>query len=656
MVRRLNISGGGLLLALLVASTVPARAQSGSATVVQAFVYGISNSGISTGSFVDFGACALGCAATFDLSGTRTDAGAGALSTLYAITPDGRYAVGKYGGGTWTPMVYSVPASPLSLVTPPVILPSGTVFGANVTGALAQGLSPDGSIVVGWESGSGLPYGQLAVQWYKVAGTWTEFALGHLNANDNSVATGATNVSHTIVGYDTWSPGGQAAWYTKNGGPLQALSSGGYIYSGASAISADGSTIVGLGWNGSGNPTRAVAWSGANYTTMVDLGTLGGNSSATAVNADGSIIVGNSNGVAMRWTATGGMKNFNTLLGNAGVDMSSISLLSVAGISGNGLYYAANSATNGYIVYYDGTIGGVTTPVGLQSSIDDLQRSRETIAIQQDAYAGLMIGDLDRQKPGYELGAFGLLGSAVGGTRGRAGWADNLTVTGGIAGGSGGYDTPSYRGFMGAAALRYDFLAPVGGWRPFAQLGGSIGELDDLGFKRTYSNGAGTATGSGSTSGHVASLFARLGVTEDLSPTDQVQVSAEIGERWLTTGAYGETLSSTNPFPATVAAGSDHMTIGKAAVAWSHGITKDLDFTARAALGTTLGGSSGLVATVSGVGTFQGAYQQANWAEAGLRIGYHATDRMTLDAYATGIAGRDVGTLGHVGAGIRLAF
>ena len=81
--------------------------------------------------------------------------------------------------------------------------------------------------------------------------------------------------------------------------------------SGANAISADGSVVVGFGG-------EAIRWSAA--TGMVGLGFLpGGNASdALGVNSNGSVVVGYSNGVgtsseAFRWTATSGMVGLGNL-------------------------------------------------------------------------------------------------------------------------------------------------------------------------------------------------------------------------------------------------------------------------------------------------------------------------------------------------------
>jgi probable HAF family extracellular repeat protein len=92
----------------------------------------------------------------------------------------------------------------------------------------------------------------------------------------------------------------------------------------ATAISADGSVIVGEATDASGF-WRAFRWTAS--TGMVDMGTLGGPEAAPfAVNADGSVIVGTSltsgesasNG-AFVWTKKNGMQDLKTLLHAQGV-------------------------------------------------------------------------------------------------------------------------------------------------------------------------------------------------------------------------------------------------------------------------------------------------------------------------------------------------
>jgi probable HAF family extracellular repeat protein len=99
---------------------------------------------------------------------------------------------------------------------------------------------------------------------------------------------------------------------------MQDLGTLGGNYSGADAVSADGSVVVGEADNAVGQ-RRAFRWTEAGG--MQDLGTLGGDESwAYGVSADGSVVVGwafNAAGQrrAFRWTAAGGMQDLGTLPG-----------------------------------------------------------------------------------------------------------------------------------------------------------------------------------------------------------------------------------------------------------------------------------------------------------------------------------------------------
>ena len=108
----------------------------------------------------------------------------------------------------------------------------------------------------------------------------------------------------------------------------------------AYAISADGNVVV--GGSGLDNTTeQAFRLSSAG---MVSLGALDGNthSTAHAVNADGSVVVGWSFGPndfsprAFRWTAANGMQSIETLLAQAGVDVTGWRLSNATGVSADG--------------------------------------------------------------------------------------------------------------------------------------------------------------------------------------------------------------------------------------------------------------------------------------------------------------------------------
>ena len=111
----------------------------------------------------------------------------------------------------------------------------------------------------------------------------------------------------------------------------------------ATAISADGSVIVGEARDASGF-WRAFRWTAS--TGMQDIGTLGGpESAALAANRDGTVIVGTSlttgstgSNHCFRWTAKTGMQDLRALLQAAGVHTADnwISLDTAAGISADG--------------------------------------------------------------------------------------------------------------------------------------------------------------------------------------------------------------------------------------------------------------------------------------------------------------------------------
>ena len=151
-------------------------------------------------------------------------------------------------------------------------------------------------------------------------------------------------------------------------------------YSAATAVSADGSTVVGFGnaANADGaNPhpqPHALLWTRGGSGPQ-DLGVLPNltSSKATAVSGNGAIVVGyaygdpnfdpvtmtqvvyagpNSSGIssetrAFRWTAATGIRDLNTLLTNAGVSLSGGVLLTATAISADGSLIAGQAVAAG---------------------------------------------------------------------------------------------------------------------------------------------------------------------------------------------------------------------------------------------------------------------------------------------------------------------
>jgi len=160
--------------------------------------------------------------------------------------------------------------------------------------------------------------------------------LGSVQADNlgDSRASAISTDGTVIVGRSEVSGERRAFRWTNDGMgmlDLGTLRNGNLGESEATAVSADGAVIVGRAEAGDANPSgdydrRAFRWIDDGMG-MLDLGTLRngnlGESEATAVSADGAVIVGNaatdSEQQAFRWTENGGLLNLGTLTsGNSG--------------------------------------------------------------------------------------------------------------------------------------------------------------------------------------------------------------------------------------------------------------------------------------------------------------------------------------------------
>jgi len=532
----------------------------------------------------------------------------------------------------------------------------GTVYDLTLanqasTANAANAITPDGSIIVGsTDFGGG-----HAAMWS--GPNWSNLTdLGLLPTGTYSYANGVDASGTTVVGNGDKADGYGHAFYWQGGAMTELMSPEVRAY--APAISRDGSTIIGNIADAAFTVQHAVAWTGPGYTTVTDLGTLGGPlANATGVSADGSVIVGSSSLAnnadrAFRY-ANGTMADLNDLLTGAGVDLGGVVLRNATGISANGAYISASSSAGGYLVYYGDGIGGLTNQAQQQASVDALGRQRQALAIQHDAYAGILTGDLDRKGQSNDVGVFGLVGSVVGGVHGHLGLGNGFSFSGGLMDGTSSFGGAGIgNGFLGAAALRYDSEAEFGGFTPYAQIGGSLGVLSDVEFTRDYVGGIGI----GKTDGSLAALYARLGITRTFDSGDTISADVELGSRWLSTGAYAEEFSATNPFPATVDAGTDQQTIAKVGGSWTHPLADNIDVTLHAAIGATLDGSSGLAVNTTGFGSMTTGSNNPIWGEFGAHAAWTINEHSSVDLYATGMAGGDIGTNLHVGAGYRYKF
>lgn len=153
-------------------------------------------------------------------------------------------------------------------------------------------------------------HGQLAFQ-----------GLGDLaGGNVYSFASAVSADGTVVVGYGDSGSGGEAFRWTAGGG-MEGLGdiAGGSFSSAAYGVSANGTTVV-----GSGYVSNSVAFSWTSTGGMANLGYLpGGNFSvAKGASANGAILAGTGNSStgsseAFRWTASGGMEGLGYLFGGS---------------------------------------------------------------------------------------------------------------------------------------------------------------------------------------------------------------------------------------------------------------------------------------------------------------------------------------------------
>jgi probable HAF family extracellular repeat protein len=225
-----------------------------------------------------------------------------------------------------------------------------------VSNAPADAVNANGSIAVGQTVVSFAPYRTEAASWV-VGGASQVLGLfpGGLNSNatgisgDGSIVVGSGDEHIDVTGENTIQIDHNSLpflWTAPSGMqqlPLPSLADDGS----ANAISANGSTIVGQAGPDAAiwqiDPRGIVNSNGQSPITLHTLGVLPGGtySVATAVSGDGSIVVGYgdtpANGTtAFLWTSQLGMVDLNSYLPSFGYDMTGVFLTRANGISADG--------------------------------------------------------------------------------------------------------------------------------------------------------------------------------------------------------------------------------------------------------------------------------------------------------------------------------
>lgn len=251
--------------------------------------------------------------------------------------------------------------------------------------SVAEGVNADGSVVVGRGIGAN---GFEAFRWTQAGGM---LGIGDLAGGTfHSEAFGVSADGSVVVGSGSSANGSEAFRWTQASG-MVGLGDlvGGVFYSEAFAVSADGTVVVGDSL--SANGSEAFRWTQAGG--MQGLGDLAGgafNSEAFGVSADGSVVVGDgttANGEeAFRWTQAGGMVRVADWLTAAGAVLPAGYFIdSASAVSADGsVVVGTSTGPNGeeaYLARVSAIGSGLINPVVFnQSVLVTANRSIEGVA------------------------------------------------------------------------------------------------------------------------------------------------------------------------------------------------------------------------------------------------------------------------------------
>ncbi|MBX9845047.1 MAG: autotransporter domain-containing protein [Xanthobacteraceae bacterium] len=524
---------------------------------------------------------AAGLLASIGLTAAHADSldaipmpGGGSFGVPHAISADGSTVVGEYSDSSSFLFAFRWPGS-------------GTAsdlgfLGAPINGTIAWGVNADGTVVVGtsasqafrWTQATGMvglgsldPFGLNTSAAYGVSGDgtivvgqttspgfqtsggeafrWTQgtgmAGLGSLDTLANiakfSKATAISTDGQVIVGQstsDTYTTAGEA--FRWQGGTMTGLGTltgpGASSYSIANAVSANGSVVVGQSSSGTivdlfGGSGEAFRWTQA--TGMQGLGALNPTdfqSSALAVNGDGSVVVGFSQNssfqnVAFRWTQTTGMRSIASILTAGGVNVANWSFDQATGVSADGtLMVGSGTDPNGnpqaWIARVSASGTGVITPQIVAQSFAGLAALTQGSTGKTDANLATQTGIATDHACGACAFVYGVGGTVPGDPfgAGALGFKANIArdVAAGISFGAEAGRTKLV--YDGSAATRGGlgsvFVArtPEAGLQLIAALSGEVLDAD---ITRGYLNGNSAASSSGSTKGYSYGAMLRAG-------------------------------------------------------------------------------------------------------------------------------------------------
>jgi hypothetical protein len=300
--------------------------------------------------------------------------------------------------------------------------------------------------------------------------------------------------------------------------------------------------------------------------------------------------------------------------------------------------------------------GPTPNPQSSTFSIQDLADQHTNQMVTNRILASVLLGVNEQVNCSDCVSGFGSAGSFSVGAHGRKTLSDNLSVLGGIAYSQYGHDGYSVNAPLIALAMRYDFT-DWGSSRPFFDLGTVLSPAQRVSYLRSYTSSIGISQVQTTTHSADYSIFERAGWVFRASPRDEFAVAAELWEGWQQVSAYQEATGPTNPFGANIGGGTDRMNLAKIGGQWTHLFGTSIETNINGGFVQSFASSSGINATITGVGTVIPTMGNQHWAELGARVGFRFTKNLVGDLFVNGTVGpTPVGNTVHGGAGLRLNF
>ena len=300
---------------------------------------------------------------------------------------------------------------------------------------------------------------------------------------------------------------------------------------------------------------------------------------------------------------------------------------------------------------------GGPTRGAVDQSVNDLGGAQQSQMVTNIILGSVLVGANEQINCSNCISAFGSVGSFSAGLHGRYDLTDRLTLLGGMAFSE--FDGRDFRVTSApifAASLRYD-PADLGKSRPFGEVGAILTPDENMRYVRPYVFGAGIDYGIGTTDGSNTTIFGRIGWVFRLSGQDEVAVSGEISRGWQFVDGYTEAQNASNPFPATVAGGTDSMNIVKAGAQWTHLFVGKIELNLNGGFAHSFASQSGLSTSVEGFGSVLPVLPDLSWFEYGGRVSYRLSAATVVDAFVDGAIGRQpIGSSVHGGLGLRYHF